>query len=287
MDDAEEKLASFVGFDSEQKRLAGCCVSINDDGTPFIDKGLVKPEHRKALARLLKEDGSDTDEISAKPKNPISESLRRDLAASRLQVVPQVEIARNRFIAFDLLVFHAASNKLGEDLAQTVRRWSSSSLVPLRGKSKKLQKLANALATIRQSLATGWLKPKSEAARFEAFCSLPEHAKLDLLAYCVALTLQPKLSPAQGEETTAYDAALALTGASVAAYWRPTGANFLSRVSRDQLLVRFARDTPRRARLGTVASTRQQRASLVSQLERAFAFPDNRAGPGNRSKRKS
>ena len=57
-----------------------------------------------------------------------------------------------------------------------------------------------------------WLKPKSEAARFEAFRALPQADKLELLAYCVALTLQPKLGPADGDEATAYDAALSLTG---------------------------------------------------------------------------
>ena len=55
----EEKLAAFVGFDAEQKGLAGCYVSIGQDGTPFVDKGLVKPEHRKQLASLLKDDGND------------------------------------------------------------------------------------------------------------------------------------------------------------------------------------------------------------------------------------
>ncbi|MFL5241536.1 MAG: ParB/RepB/Spo0J family partition protein [Gemmataceae bacterium] len=270
LDDAEEKLAAFIGFDDEQKRLAGCCVSINDDGTPFIDKGMVKPEHRKALARLLKEDGCDTDDAEAKPKNPISESLRRDLAASRLQVA-QVEIARNRFIAFDLLVFHAASNMLGEDPCSDGPKVEFILPRPTSRKAEEVAEAANALATIRESLATDWLKPKSEAARFEAFCSLPEHAKLDLLAYCVALTLQPKLSPAHGEESTAYDAALALTGASVAAYWRPSGANFLSRISRDQLLA-LARETLGEPWAGSRA--RDNKASLVAQLERAFASPD-------------
>ena len=87
-----------------------------------------------------------------------------------------------------------------------------------------------------KSLPAGWLKPKSEAARFEAFRSLPEAAKLELLAYCVALTLKPKLGPAEGDEATAYDAALSLTAAEVAAYWRPSKDNFLGRINRDQLL---------------------------------------------------
>ena len=59
LDEVEQKLAGFVGFDAEQKKLAGCFVSIGQDGTPFLDKGLVKPEHRKQLAKLLKADGSD------------------------------------------------------------------------------------------------------------------------------------------------------------------------------------------------------------------------------------
>ena len=48
-----------------------------------------------------------------KPKNPMPESLRRDLAAYRLQVA-QVEIARHPAIALDLLAFQAASQLLGE-----------------------------------------------------------------------------------------------------------------------------------------------------------------------------
>ena len=67
LDEVEEKLATFVGFDAEQKGLAGCYVSIAQDGTPFVDKGLVKPEHRKELARLLKEEGAEARSTNAKP----------------------------------------------------------------------------------------------------------------------------------------------------------------------------------------------------------------------------
>ena len=267
LDDAEEKLAAFVGFDTEQKRLAGCFVSIADDGTPFVDKGLVRPEQRKALARLLNDDGCDTDTVPAKPKNALSETLRRDLAAARLQVA-QVEIAKNPAIAFDLLVFQVASRMLA---GQPCNDGAKVQFHRPRPTSGKAEESIAALATIEQSLPTAWSKPRSEAARFEAFRALPEQAKVELLAYCVALTLQPKLAPAPTEEATAYDAALALTGASVAAYWRPTGANFLSRISRDQLLA-IARDT-----LGepwAQSRVRDNKASLVGQLERAFASPD-------------
>src|SRR5207249_10346373 len=43
LDEVERQLAAFVGFDAEHKRLAGCFVSIAQNGAPFVDKGLVKP----------------------------------------------------------------------------------------------------------------------------------------------------------------------------------------------------------------------------------------------------
>ena len=88
LDEVEEKLAAFIGFDADHKPLAGCFVSIGQDGTPFFDKGLVKPEHRKQLARLLGTDGDDGRAVKPKPKGQLPETLRRDLAAYRLQVGP-------------------------------------------------------------------------------------------------------------------------------------------------------------------------------------------------------
>jgi ParB family chromosome partitioning protein len=270
LDEVDEKLASFVGFDAEHKTVAGCYVSIGQDGKLFMDKGLVKPEHRKELAKLLRGEDGNPEATPAKAKNPLSESLRRDLAAARLQVA-QVEIAKNPAIALDLLVFQVASLLLHNDPCLDGPHVE---FIRPRPKAESAEEPSTAAATfkaVEESLATGWRKPKTEAARFEAFRSLPDAAKLELLAYCVALTLQPKLGPAEGDEATAYDAALSLTGASVAAYWRPTTGNFLGRVSRDQLLI-LAHQT-----LGEYwaqSRSKDKKASLVAQLERAFANPD-------------
>ncbi len=87
-------------------------VSIGQDGTPFIDKGLVRPEHRKQLARLLEDDTRQrcTGQGEAQGQD-VRETLRRDLAAYRLQAA-RVEIASHPAIALDLLVFKAASETL-------------------------------------------------------------------------------------------------------------------------------------------------------------------------------
>jgi ParB family chromosome partitioning protein len=270
LDEVEEQLAAFIGFDPQHLRLAGCFVSIGQDGTPFIDKGLVKPEHRKQLARLLRADGDEGVADKATPKNALPETLRHDLAAYRLQVA-RVEIARHPAIALDLLTFRAASHLLGHQPVldgpdvQFGRKHAGSD----RGKEATIA--AQALQALAQSLPSGWHKPQSEAARFEAFRSLPQEVRLQLLAYCVALTLQPKLAPADCDEATAYDAALALTEASVAAYWRPGRDSYLGRLTRDQLLA-LGRDT-----LGeswAQARARDKKAELADQLDRAFADPD-------------
>ena len=269
LDEVEQKLAAFVGFDETQKMLAGCYVSIGQDGTPFFDYGLVKPEHRKQLAKLLKAyDGVAS--AHPKPKNPLPESLRRDLAAYRSQVA-QVEIAKHPAIALDVLVFKLASKMLDErpviDGPQVeFKRHQSTTAAEQKGTIA-----THALAAIEKSLPAGWLKPQSESSRFEAFRSLPQPAKLELLAYCVALTLQPKLAPADGEQATAYDAALALTAGSVADYWRPGKDSFLRRINREQLLA-LGRDT-----LGeqwAQSHAGDKKGLLVDQLDRAFSNPE-------------
>jgi ParB family chromosome partitioning protein len=100
---------------------------------------------------------------------------------------------------------------------------------------------------------------------------LPQQARLDVLAYSVALTLQPKLGPSAPGEATAYDAALSLTGADVAEHWRPTADNFLSRRRREALLA-IGREV-----LGerwAAASLDAKKSVLVTQLDRAFSNPD-------------
>ncbi len=267
LDVVERKLAGFVGFDEVLKPLAGCFVSIGSDGTPFLDKGLVKPENKKLLAKLLRTEGSDGLQGKAKSKHALSESLRKDLAADRLQVA-QVEIARHPAIALDVLTFQAASKLLGK--ARVVDGPDVEFKLPKPGKEREASAAERDLAAIGKALPTGWLKATSEAERFEAFRSLPEASKLELLAYCVALTLQPKLGPTQGDEATAYDAALSLTAASVAGYWRPTKGNFLGRVTRDQLLAIGGEVL---GELWVQSRCNDKKSLLVSQLDRAFSDP--------------
>jgi ParB family chromosome partitioning protein len=280
LDEVKQKFTSFVDFDATQKALAGCFVSIGHDGAIFLDKGLVKPEQRKLLAKLLGEE-DDRHLVKPKTKNALPESLRQDLALDRLEVA-QVAIAGNGEIALDLLTFRTASAILGKHAVLDGPNVEFH--LPKPGKERELTTARRDLGVIGKALPTNWLNATTEAKQFEAFRRLSQEDRLRLLAYCTALTLKPKLGPSQGEEATAYDTALSLTATSVADFWRPATDNFLARINRNQLLA-ISRDV-----LGeqwSQARRNDKKSSLVDELDRAFAHPEKHRTPEQTAKLRS
>jgi ParB family chromosome partitioning protein len=256
--DIERRIESLSAYDPEHVRIAGCYVSIGHDGGLRVEKGLVRKQDMK---RLAKNDGPK----EVKPKG-MPATLKRDLEAYRQQAA-QVEIARHRLVALDLLIFTAASEAFGHRSAQ---HGGLDVLFREHHPAVKEQTAAgHALEAVGKSLPLAWLKPKSDAERFRAFSDLSDNQKLDLLAFSVASSLKPQLST--GKEATAYELALSLTGADLAGYWRPTAANYLGRITRDQLLA-FGREI-----LGeqwAQSRHRDKKGELAAQLERAFAEPE-------------
>src|SRR6185437_8579222 len=109
----------------------------------------------------------------------------------------------------------------------------------------------------------------NDAERFEEFRKLTPAQKASLLAFCVALTLEPALAP-DAKGVQAQDIALALSGVDVASYWRPTAENFLSRITRSQLIDLGS------AVLGKLWSARRgtaKKGDLAKELDQAFADP--------------
>jgi ParB family transcriptional regulator, chromosome partitioning protein len=263
LSEIEERLAGYVEFDPDQKLLAGCYVSIGSDGELSIEKGLVRPEHKKRLA------ASDDDQPAVTGANgKLPKTLRHDLEAYRLQAA-QAEIARHPAIAFDLLVFHVACgifDHLSPQDGPDVHFRQSHPRPTVESDTVAAEQLERHKAT----LPLDWLDLNSESARFTAFRRLSDDEKLHLLAYCTALTLKPSLAPTESDEPTAYDLGLCLTAGDVAAYWRPTKTNYLSRITREQLLA-IGRDV-----LGDVwaqSRHKDKKSELADQLDRAFSNP--------------
>lgn len=251
----EEQIASYAAYDPQQMPHAGCYVSIDRDGSLSVEKGLVRREDAKLL---MPGEGR-----RKKPKGSMPESLRRDLEAYRQQAA-QVEIARHRLVALDLLVFTAARSVLGHSIGGPL----DVQFKRQRPSVKDVTRADDAFDAARDRLPLAWLRQATEAEQFQAFTALSESEKLDLLAYCAASTLKPQL--ATGNEDTAWEMALSLTDADMAGYWRPTRASYLGRVTRDRLLA-LGRDL-----LGSQWShsrSRDKKGELADALERAFAEP--------------
>jgi ParB family chromosome partitioning protein len=252
----DAKIEAMDAYDPEQVAIAGCYVSIAENGMLRIEKGLVRKQDMKLLSK-------PEDAPANNPKS-MPETLKRDLEAYRLQVA-QVEVAKHRLVALDLLIFTAAVRALGHrhGSGPDVRFNTHHPVV------KEATAAGHAIKAIQKGLPLAWLKPKSEAEQFRAFTGLSDNQKLDLLAFCVAASLQPQL--ATGKEASACELALSLTDADVAGYWRPTAASYLGRITRDQLLA-LGREV-----LGdewTQLRHRDKKGHLAAQLERAFAEPE-------------
>lgn len=269
LEQIEEKLSSFVRFTPEQMKVSGCYAYIDHRGELAIEKGLVTPKADDEADDADEADHSGDEEPEEKPKG-MPESLKADLEAYRLSAA-QAEIAKNAVLAFDLLVFKATKEMCGcgytRDGAQVNFTRNCGGV---RASNEARRFVSNGLKAIEATLPLAWLKADGEAEQFTAFQLLTAEQKHELLAFCVASTLQPKLA-ADGKPETAYDLALAQTGANVAEYWRPTAANFLSRVKSDQLLEIGAELF---GESWAVRRNKSKKSQLVSELDKAFAAPD-------------
>jgi ParB family transcriptional regulator, chromosome partitioning protein len=163
----------------------------------------------------------------------MSTALLLSLKAFRVQVA-EVAIASKPELAYDLLVFSTAQRLIAGESAGGLD-------IKLFNKTPHFSETkgtpaAITLADIKGNLPLDWLEDGTEAEQFADFQKLKPEQKAAILAYCVALTLEPALAPDTAEQITGYDAALAQSGFDIAAYWRPTAENYLSRIPTAQLL---------------------------------------------------
>ncbi len=273
IDDVKGRISAYLAFDPGEMKVAGCYLSIDHDGQPSVKRGLVRKQDWKKLAKANPGEQTETSSPSEPPKEQVSTALRRDLEAYRLEVA-KVAVAEHPEIALDLLVFHVASELLTFPLPQDgpdVRFSRTASVPSVEGKTIA----AARFEAIEKKLPTTWLKPKTEARRFEEFRKLKLPQKLALLAFSTASTLKATLATDDPKQVTAYEVALSLTGARVSDSWRPSRENYLGRVTREQLLI-LGREL-----FGDpwVHSRRsEKKGKLVDELHKAFSNPERHPG---------
>lgn len=213
----------------EQKSAAGCYVSINYEGKIDIEKGLSKTKKSKKVEK--------TKEAKSKKKSgDISQALRIDLEGYRMQVA-HAEVASSPQLAFDMVAFKAIG-AIFNDARSVVGgiEVSFNTQYPSQVVRSDKTKAYNALSATAKGLNMKWAEEKVQNRRFELFCELKQEEKLKLLAFATAHTIKASLSDTASKESWVESAYGMLDGANVAAYWRPTKDNYLSRITSDQIV---------------------------------------------------
>jgi ParB family chromosome partitioning protein len=93
-----------------------------------------------------------------------------------------------------------------------------------------------ARAQADEALDRSWTEGATRAERFDAFRALPEELRAAWLAHAVGRTLEASLNLAGDRFCAFHDHLGRLLGIDVARWWRPTGANYFDRVSKNVTL---------------------------------------------------
>ena len=285
-DELADTVEGLAVYADKDRAIAGCIVTIGDDGEFDLHEGLVE---RSAVrggngARAV-ETGDDGDEelVSAsseeddasRPSPTGEQAVRKecgfsqvlvdDLKAHRLQIT-RAHLAGDFGVAFDLALY-----SLGAGLLNHGYR---SRPLDLKGTETPLRSSLNDLAGTpadrllearKNALDLDWFSlPPTEG--FQALCALPIDAKQRLFAWCVASCLNAQLA-VENLANPVVECAGARLAIPFADYWRPTAANYWGRVKKAHGLA-IAREILGDRWANDRAS--DKKPALASALEKAF-----------------
>ena len=212
--------------------LAGAFVTLARDGSVRIERGFVRREDEpKAKAKAKARNGKDENGPA-----PLSEKLVAELTAYRTSALRN-ELAKHPETALVALV-HA----LALDLFFESREGSCLEIAAKRtwlsGHAPGIDESAAEQETAQRHAA--WLKrlPRNLGDLWSFGCGLSDADRLALLAHCVSQSVNAiRVAGRSSEERDAHAAILAREVAlDMTAYWQPTAANYLGRVSKARIL---------------------------------------------------
>lgn len=231
----EEQLESYKGFSDEEHAIGGCIVSIGHNGDFQITEGLVKPEDAKSL-QGSSENSNSGSKAKAEPQR-YSNALVDRLKNYRLHSV-KMAMANDYETAFDAALYMMCCKSFKQYYNNSWLKVQceeyhypysllkeDETCIEIEAREKKLY----------NKLPLSWMNIKNPVEQFEAFCKLNEKQKQKLFAACVSKSLQPQLSTEQ-TASPVFEAIAKRMNVDVAKDWRPTGDNFLNRVTKSEVL---------------------------------------------------
>ncbi len=238
--------SSTATYTDRQKAKAGAIVTITHNGELEIHRGLIKPTKGKAKGKDLRPDdgdgenqGTGQDGAPEEPaERPISESLMAKLTAHRTGAL-QALVAGSPAVAL-VLVLHAMVTQVFTKLDY---RWRYHSLAKIQASDQRgiIQRAADDLEA-----SPAWQSMEASIARWETrlpgadqdlfvwLQALSQADQLDLLAVCVAHTIDTQ---ATREDSAVHGHANQLAAAvdlDMSDWWQPTAGSYLVSVPKSR-----------------------------------------------------
>ena len=252
----------------ELKGDAGMILVLARDGTPQLQPNYYgerqsAPEGEDNVIELVEGDGATGTRRSA-----LSRRLVDELAMQRRDVLA-LHVMSDPALALDLMVFTLADADTTDWRAKpatTIRGGMPGG--PISGFEPKDAAATASLAELRSGLDETWRAGDESAGRFEAFRALSDDARAAWLGFVVGRTLEASLNMAGERRIAFHDHLGSLVGIDMAAWWRPTAANYFDRVPKAVILDALAAvgGPDLSARFASV-----KKADLAASAERVFA----------------
>ena len=302
----ENAIKARAVFKPEDIAIAGCIVTIGNDGALQVVQGLVKPEDMPADSGAAasgaaahagggQHDGQQATsgiqspsvsgpampparpdpEAEARKEAGVGIGLADDLRAIRTALV-KAKLAGDFEAAFDLTLFQMGREVFTpgyHDHALDIAVRETRDRPPLRVNDDAFGDWSpgEAMLADRSSLPFDWLEIDDRQESFAALRALPDADKQRLFAACVARTVNGQLA-FEADARPELESTVARLDIDFAAHVRPTAEMFWSRVRKDRMLG-VAREV-----LGVEwahAHRKDKKATLATAMETAFAKADS------------
>lgn len=265
---------ALQGYAPDVRAVAGAIVTLDREGAAVIHRGLLREAEAKALRTLERlrqgfgsaegEAGNDDDGAEAEqPKAAsLSDRLAQRLSAHRTAAL-QIEVARHPQIALAALVHGMVQTVLqhshGHDLPLGVRLTVQDRL---EGMAPDWPDSPAAVALRELQHVAGEALPQDSAELFAALLAMEQGQLLQLLAVCVAATVDVVTPRATAHQPGA-ELAQAV-GLDMAAWWKPTADGYFQHVPKAAILEAVGEFAPSHA----TRLAKLKKADIASEAER-------------------
>ena len=306
LDEIEGAVEARAVFRREDLAMAGCIVTIGQDGSMQLIQGLVKPEDMpkptasedtgpevgnrhdpETVTHRVNVPGTSVSAPLAAPRDREAEArkeagvgigLADDLRHVRTALV-KAYLAGDFEAAFDLMLFQMGRSVFtfgykGHALDITVRETADRPTIRMNDVEFESWSPGETMLADRSGLSMDWLEIEDDGESFAALRALPVSDKKALFAACVARTVKPQLA-FEPQARPELEATVARLDIDFASHVRPTAAILWSRIAKARIL-----DIARIVFGISWASARSKtkKAALADAMETAFAAGDTPVG---------